>query len=814
MILPLLVFIVVLIAIIYSYFTQENFEGSFAIPIDITPKDQYIGSSTEQTITTSSSEIIDPEDEDEDFEDTADLELEAQTTELKFKLNKSISSLESSITSSAILEGFTNNEELSIADKLIKTIKESITSSFSVNESDIDVTLNSSRTKTEVSIKISEHYTDQELVIKVNTFKSLLFGSANKIEISHKGNNVRLNLVEYTTSQEEGNTFIKFKSNPGLPDINRQTTQTTVTTSVSDLELTDDKILSKKACVHTEDKCNIGYEPFSYMELDSINPSTKKNYTESEKKQKLSQFSERCSNNPDAEEKMCCDPNDYKLQRIYNELPDDLRNKYKNIVVDSCNNKLNQIKVCKSDNSNCTNPNDIIRNASAYELCKLQNVTEADINNEGVVNDEKLVPDCYEGKCSFEGKLLQVNPLDNNEKTTNHYYLIDAVKNNNLEYIKSYYSEPLNNVNEKLKYGYPGNTILHQAVYDDVDKIVEYLLTKTPNLSIPNKDGNTAFHIACFRGNYNSIHKLIKLGASINCTNNMKDTPLHCAVRSGSYNSVLILLNNGASAVLSHRNQHGETPLHTSVVGKKKNFKIVEVLVDHGSDIHNINNYDNTILGSLLKSRESVVRERIRTYLQKMYYNKYDEDNYNKLLKKHPEVRPFEIETDLPDHLSDKEFNDYDSSINYKKLITYEDEYADNKDLYVDKNTRGIKSNIDSRYFDNRNVQNISASNNNNGEFNTDERNEVNIYDLNEDDQEEEEEYTEENVEVETFQNKNNLNENTNTNINANTIYTDANKTSKKKTWDKYLIYGSFYTLLAFIIILSVLYLKRTKVYR
>ena len=64
----------------------------------------------------------DEDPEDEDFEDTADLALEAQTTELKFKLNKSISSLESSITSSAILEGFTNNEELSITDKLIKTI--------------------------------------------------------------------------------------------------------------------------------------------------------------------------------------------------------------------------------------------------------------------------------------------------------------------------------------------------------------------------------------------------------------------------------------------------------------------------------------------------------------------------------------------------------------------------------------------------------------------------------------------------------------------------------------------------------------------
>lgn len=781
MILPLLVFIVVLIAIIYSHFRQENFESN-ALEADIYKAE------VKEEVKAATSQIVNPIKTTKSNDS-----LEPETTEIKFTIDQPI----------ANVEGFS---DMTLSEKLVKQIKEGVVVSFGVIESDINIKLTPNEANTEVTIKISEFYSDEELVVKVNTLKQNLFGTSNKIEIEDEDPSVTLNLVEYESSEDEDATFIKVESSSGLPNIGRVSSSVAVTTSANDLELTDEKILSKKACVHKDDMCNVGYKPFSYMELDSINPATKKNYTQSEKNQKLSQFNERCSNTPDAEEKMCCDPNDYKLETIYNDLPSDLRNKYKNIVVDSCNNKINQIKVCKSDNSNCADPNDVVRNATAYELCKLQNVQDSDINGNGIVNAEKLVPNCYEGKCSFEGKLLEINPIDKNEKITNHYYLIDAVKNNNIDYVKSYYSEPLNNVNEKLEYGYPGNTILHQAVYDDVDKIVEYLLTKSPNLGITNKDGNTPFHIACFRGNYNSIHKLIKLGASINCTNNMKDTPLHCAVRSGSYNSVLILLNNGASPVLSHQNEHGETPLHTAVVSKKKNFKIVEILVDYGSDIHNINNYDNTILGSLLKSRESVVRERIRTYLQRMYYNKFDEDNYNKLLEKHPEVRPFEIETDLPEHLSDKEFSDYDSNINYKKLISYEDEFADNKDLYVDKNTRGIKSNIDSKYFDNRNVQNISASNNNNVEFNTDERNEVNIYDLDSgsNNNVEEEEYTEENVEVETFKNKNNL---TNSNIRTN-----VNKPARK-TWDKYLIYGSFYTLLAFIIILLVLYLKRTKVY-
>ena len=325
------------------------------------------------------------------------------------------------------------------------------------------------------------------------------------------------------------------------------------------------------------------------MELDGVNPATNRNFTEREKTLKKKQMSERCSNNSEAEERYCCDPNDYKLQNIYNELPYELKNKYRNVVVDSCNNKLTNIKVCNSDKSNCKDPSEIVRTPTAYELCKLQKVKDSDIDEDGNVNKDKLMPDCYEGKCSFEGKLLEFTPIDENEKITNHYYLIDAVKNNNLNYIKSYFSERTNSVNEKLKYGYPGNTILHQAVYDEVNDIVEFLLTLSPNLSLTNKDGNTAFHIACFKGNYNAVHKLIKLGASVNCGNNMKDTPLHCAVRSGSYNTVSILLNNGATAVLDIRNDHGEIPLHTAVVSRKKNYKIVEILVDHGSDIHNIN---------------------------------------------------------------------------------------------------------------------------------------------------------------------------------------------------------------------------------
>ena len=190
-----------------------------------------------------------------------------------------------------------------------------------------------------------------------------------------------------------------------------------------------------------------------------------------------------------------------------------------------------------------------------------------------------------------------------------------------------------------------------------------------------------------------------------------------------------------------------------------------------------------------MEGQNTVVRERIRTYLQRMYYNKYDESKYNKLLKNFPEVRPFEIDTDIPESMR-SEFDNYDPTINYKKLIQYGDEFADNRDLYVDKHTRRLKAGIDPKYFDDRDVQNAQANTNNN-EFNTDTRNNANKYNTNVED---DEEYTNENVEIERFDNMNSNQGGVNQ---ANQVKNSSNQVS----WDQHLMYGSFYTLIVFIII-------------
>jgi len=556
------------------------------------------------------------------------------------------------------------------------------------------------RFNTSIEIRFTNRLDVNVVSEGIDNMKLNLFGGVNSFFYNIQQNTsgfstgaIQISLVD--TGETELINQGTYVSGSNVVDSD-ESDNTTPSTTQPVHRLNKKTILSKSSCVNTEDKCNVGYKPFSYLEFNH-NKKTDKPYTNREKTTLKTRFKERCDNEEDAEEVFCCDANDTKLDNVYSYIPSELRSKFKNVVIDKCNNKINSVKVC--DGTNCNGEDDNPRQATAYELCKLQNVNDTDINEQGIVNMSKLMPDCYEGKCEDVGKLLELDPEDQNVRITDHYYLIDAIKNNNVEYLKSYYHDKKNNVNDKLEYGYPGNTVLHQAIFDHMDDVVQYLLTLKVDLSKVNKDGNSSFHIACLKGNYDAVHQLLKLGASINCTNNHSDTPLHCAMRSGSYNTALILLNNGANMVLSSKNKYGEIPLHTAVVSKKKNQKIVELLVEYGSPVHSKNNYGKTILGSLLNEEKTIVRETMRTFLQRMYYTKYDEEKYDEMLQKHPEIRPFEIDTDIPEKLQ-KDYKNYDSRINYKELIKYDDEFVNDRDLYLEKDTRALKANIDNKYFD------------------------------------------------------------------------------------------------------------------
>ena len=204
------------------------------------------------------------------------------------------------------------------------------------------------------------------------------------------------------------------------------------------------------------------------------------------------------------------------------------------------------------------------------KLVKCQTYKKKIIQIKKEISLEKLLPDCSTNNCNNSEVLLSLNPDFNKDKesrATEDYYLINAVKEDDVEYLKRNYNNG-DSVNRKLLFGYEGNTIFHHAVYYDSLKCIEFLLTTDYNYSNINKDLNSILHIACLKGNYDATFKLLKHGVNVICKNKYGDTALHSAVRSGSYNCVKIIIENNGESCFLVKNKYGEIPLHTAVTNK------------------------------------------------------------------------------------------------------------------------------------------------------------------------------------------------------------------------------------------------------
>ncbi|MBC7862454.1 MAG: ankyrin repeat domain-containing protein [Bacteroidia bacterium] len=105
----------------------------------------------------------------------------------------------------------------------------------------------------------------------------------------------------------------------------------------------------------------------------------------------------------------------------------------------------------------------------------------------------------------------------------------------------------------KDKYGF---SILHGAVMDDKEELINFLIEKGAEVNAKNDEGITPLHIVL----YPEIAEiLIKKGALVNCISDNGNTPLHSMAENGdeSLDEVKILLKNGADKTL--KNKSGET---------------------------------------------------------------------------------------------------------------------------------------------------------------------------------------------------------------------------------------------------------------
>ena len=426
----------------------------------------------------------------------------------------------------------------------------------------------------------------------------------------------------------------------------------------------------KNSCIDTQNNCNL-VRPFSNLELYSINPTTNQEYTQLERDDKMKIFENICRLNTGTKGK-CCDPNDTAIEEINSSIPSN----YTSVKIENHRNNEKIIKVCP-EGENCPGyspPN-------AYIKCKLSDAT---IDAAGVAHN--LTPDCLNSTCPNKNIPFMISNVD---KTANNFLedreLVEAVKVDDLAGIQSLLKNDIKKTTRTLSYGFPGNTLLHEAIYRNSPKCSYYLLERTDKrlLEIKNQDGNTPLNLAVLKENKDMMNTLLKLGANIYTSNKYGDNPLHSAVRTNNLELVRYLIMNGGD--INHKNRLNETPLYLAVSKPEKDIKIITILVDSGSDIFHIvkkketDDYGEetekeiTMMKKMLDKDSSDKALEIQTYLIRKVHDYYsgNDDGYHNFINKYPEYSPYEMPKDAKKYKSPQAVDvDYNDSLDDDDLYT------------------------------------------------------------------------------------------------------------------------------------------------
>ena len=160
--------------------------------------------------------------------------------------------------------------------------------------------------------------------------------------------------------------------------------------------------------------------------------------------------------------------------------------------------------------------------------------------------NSKLIEDSTDNKFDTESK---------EALSVQHIYVLKG----DLKYLKSSVND--RNINDQT--GANRRTILHEAIIRNDENIINFLLSKNPDVNLADNLKESPIHAAVKNQNKNVISALIKRGCLVNVMNSKMQTPLHLTLE--KKNSILssILINAGAD--VNARNQNGKTPIHLAV---------------------------------------------------------------------------------------------------------------------------------------------------------------------------------------------------------------------------------------------------------
>ena len=169
------------------------------------------------------------------------------------------------------------------------------------------------------------------------------------------------------------------------------------------------------------------------------------------------------------------------------------------------------------------------------------------------------------------------------------------------------------------------NSALIEASEFGEELIVRFLLEQKADVNLMDRSGNIALHYATSNGHLSVVHILLEHGADINARDESDQTPLHRASEKGFESVVQILLESGAD--VNARDNQSKTSLHLASCSLRSNTSgaiygidvdvpdglsekalhrasklghelVVQLLLDHGADVHARDSCDGTPLHS------------------------------------------------------------------------------------------------------------------------------------------------------------------------------------------------------------------------
>lgn len=197
--------------------------------------------------------------------------------------------------------------------------------------------------------------------------------------------------------------------------------------------------------------------------------------------------------------------------------------------------------------------------------------------------------------------------------------LFQACEAGNVQAVVDLLQDPQVDINWQRTQSY-GATSLIVAISKGHQEIVEILLKANAELEVlKTPDRNSPLHEAASKGDpkilqlvLNKILEKSNDNASdlVNLPNQFGNTPLHNAARTGNHECVSQLLKAGAQPTI--KNANGSIPLHHACYSEQLNLKVIQLLVEAGSDVNALDEHSQSPLLVAAKKDQVEVIEYLR----------------------------------------------------------------------------------------------------------------------------------------------------------------------------------------------------------